>query len=104
MYESRKEAAAGCRMEAAAAKRFSAAAIKFAQRCECRKAWNMADTARIAATCAMQAHEALWELSGGKLTEKEWQAFEAAEIAQIEAQKAVRAAAAAVEQINQRVQ
>ncbi len=47
----------------------------------------------------MQAHEALWELSGGELTEEEFAAFEKAEIAQTDAAKAERAAAAAVDMI-----
>ena len=101
LYDTRKEAAAACTYEAAAAKHYSKLALEFARNRKCRKAWDMADTATTAAKCAMQAHEALWELSGGELTEKEWAAFEAAEVAQVDARQAVRAAAAAVDQVNQ---
>ena len=69
-------------------------AIVHAQNGACSKAWALADTARTAARCALQAHEALWNLSGGKLTEKEQAAFEKAEIAQQDAARAERAAAA----------
>ena len=99
MYKTRREAAAACEYEAAAASHYSKAAIGFALNGECRKAWGLADTARIAARCALQAHEALWNLTGGKLTEKEQAAFEKAEIAQQDAARAERAAAAAVDQI-----
>ena len=99
MYETRREAAAACTYEAKAAEHYSKVAIEYARRGECRRAWSAADTARIAAKCAMQAHEALWSLSGGELTEAEFTAFEAAEIAQTNAAKAERAAATAVDQI-----
>ena len=99
MYETRKEAAAACKYEASAAERFSSAAIKAANRGECRKAWNFADQAKTAARCAMQAHEELWELAKGDLTTAEFDSFEKAEIAQINAAKAECAAAAAVKQI-----
>lgn len=97
MYETRKAAAAACDYESTAASHFSKVAMEYARRGECRRAWSAADNARIAAKCAMQAHEALWELSGGELTEKEFAAFEKAEIAQMDATKAERATAAAVE-------
>ena len=98
-YETRKEAAAACEYEAAAASRYSKAAIRFAQKGECRNAWDLADIACVAAQCALQAHEALWSLSGGKLTEKEQAAFDKAEIAQQDAVRAKRAAAAAVKRM-----
>ena len=56
----------------------------------------MADTAMTAAKCALQAHEALWELAHGKLTVEEQIWFEEAEIAQTNAHKAANAAANAV--------
>ena len=99
MYETRKAAAAACIYESTAAKHYSKIAIEYAQRGECRKAWDMADTARTAARCALQAHEDLWELAGETLTEEEFDAFEKAEIAQVDATRAERAAAAAVDQI-----
>ena len=99
MYETRKAAAAACIYEANAAKHYSKVAIEFAQRGECRKAWDMADTARTAARCALQAHEDLWAVAGETLTDEEFDAFEKAEIAQADATRAERAAAAAVDQI-----
>ena len=64
MYETRKEAADACKYEAAAAERFSTAAIRKASEGQCNAAWRLADQARMAARCAMQAHEALWALAG----------------------------------------
>ena len=95
VYETRKAAAAACIYEANAAKHYSKVAIEYAQRGE----WDMADTARTAARCALQAHEDLWALAGETLTDEEFDAFEKAEIAQADATKAERAAAAAVDQI-----
>ena len=100
MYDTRKEAADACKYEAAAAERFSAAAIQKAAEGKCRSAWQLADQARMAARCAMQAHEDLWALAGEDMTEAEFDVFEKAEIAQVSASKAERAAAAAVEKLN----
>lgn len=100
MYETRKEAAAACIREAAFTSHYSNAAIEYANRGECKKEWSLADTARTAARCAMQAHEDLWEIAGEDMTEAEFDAFEKAEIAQTEAARAERAAAAAVEKLN----
>ena len=99
-YTTRKEAADACKYEASAAERFSSAAIEAANKGECRKAWNLADQARMAARCAMQAHEDLWELAGEDMTSAEFDAFEKAEIAQTDAGRAESAAAAAVEKLN----
>ena len=85
MYETRKEAADACKYEAAAAERFSTAAIRKASEGQCSAAWRLADQARMAARCAMQAHEALWALAGEDMTEAEFDAFEKAEIAQVSA-------------------
>lgn len=98
-YETRKEAAAACIREAEFTSHYSEAAIKYARNGECRRAWDLADTARMAARCAMQAHEDLWELAGEDMTEAEFDAFEKAEIAQIEATRAEHAAAAAVDMV-----
>ena len=97
MYDTREEAMAACIYESRAARRYMKAAIRFAIAQECRKAWNMADIARTAAQCALQAHERLRELSEGNLTAKELIAFNAAEIAQADATKAESAAATAVD-------
>lgn len=45
----------------------------------------------------MKAHDELWELSKGKLTDAEFEAFEKAEIAQAKARTAINAAAKAGE-------
>lgn len=100
MYETRKEATDACKYEAAAAERFSTAAIRKASEGQCNEAWRLADQARMAARCAMQAHEALWALVGEDMTEAEFDAFEKAEIAQVSAGRAERAAATAVEKLN----
>lgn len=100
MYTTRKEAADACRYEASAAERFSEAAIQKASEGKCSAAWNLADQARTAARCAMQAHEDLWALAGEDMSEAEFDAFEKAEIAQVAAGRAERAAAAAVDRLN----
>ena len=100
MYETRKEAADACKYEAAAAERFSTAAIQKASEGQCSTAWRLADQARMAARCAMQAHEELWALAGECMSEAEFDAFEKAEIAQVSAGRAERAAAEAVEKLN----
>lgn len=102
LYRTRKEAADACECEASTAKHFSEVAIEAANKGDCGLAWAMADNARIAAKCAMQAHEDLWELANGRLTEAEYEVFIAAEIAQSDATKAERAACAAVEKLNRR--
>lgn len=101
-YETRKEAKDACRFEANTAKRYSENAIRLAANGECSKAWDMADISRMAAKCAMQAHEELWALTEGKLTDDEFEAFEMAEIAQSDASRAEKAAAAAVEKQNKK--
>ena len=88
MYETRKEAADACKYEAAAAERFSTAAIRKASEGQCSAAWRLADQARMAARCAMQAHESLWALAGEDMTEAEFDSFEKAEIAQVSASRA----------------
>ena len=88
MYQTRKEATEACKLESAAAKHYSKLANTNTAKGDYGKAWKMADIATVAAKCAMQAHEALWNLSGGKLTNEEFEAFEAAEIAQVEVRKA----------------
>ena len=100
VYETRREAAAACDYEGTAASHFSKVAILYAKDGKCRKAWDMADTARTAAKCAMEAHETLWALAGGDLTEAEFKAFEKAEIGMRDAANAARAAAEAVRKRN----
>jgi hypothetical protein len=93
LYETREEAAQGCRVSAKTAERYAKAAERFAKEGRKTSAWNMADTAKTAADCAMQAHEVLWNLTGGRLTDEEFEAFEQAEIAQTNARKAAGTAA-----------
>ena len=100
-YTTRKDAAEACRYEAAAAERFSSAAIMRAEKGETSSAWSMADMARTAARCAMQAHEDLWDLVGENMTGAEFEVFEKAEIAQTDAGRAERAAAEAVKKLNE---
>ena len=102
LYETRKEAMDACKYEANTAKRYSENAIRLAANGECSKAWDMADISRMAAKCAMQAHEELWALTEGKLTDDEFEEFEMAEIAQSDASRAEKAAAAAVEKQNKK--
>ena len=97
LYETRTDAMNACRMEAGHAKNFTEKAIQNANAGRCSAAWSMADNARMAARCAMGAHDLLWELTGGELTEEEFEAFEAAEIAWNDANRAEKTAAAAVE-------
>lgn len=96
LYRTRKEAMNGCIAEAKAAEKYTNSAIRFAEAGKSSTAWDMADVAKSAAVCAMQAHDALWTLSGGNLTAEEFEAFEQAEIAQTNALKAAQAAAQAV--------
>ena len=103
LYETRKDAMDACLMEAEHAKAFMEKAIKNADAGRCNAAWNMADTARMAAKCAMGAHDVLWELTGGEMTDEEFAAFEAAEVAWNNANRAEQAAAAAVEKQNRSV-
>ena len=96
IYNTRKRALEGCKREANFAFSFAERAEQRASEGNCNAAWSCADNAKIAATCAMQAHDALWELTKGKLTADEFEAFEAAEQAQGRALAAARAAAGAV--------
>lgn len=100
LYETREQAMQGCIRESDQAIKSAEQAIKRAENDECRLAWSNADTAMMAAKCAMQAHDELWELSKGDLTDEEFEAFEKAEIAMIKARNAQSAAAHAVDRAN----
>ena len=99
LYRNRKEAKQGCIMESNTALRYAEKAVEHAANGKTSLAWSCADNAVLFAKCAMQAHEALWELSKGQLTEDEFEAFEKAEVAQIKARNATQAAADAVAKI-----
>ena len=97
LYDTRKEAMEGCIREGEQAFTSAAKAVSYAEQGLTRLAWNCADTAKMAADCAMNAHDELWELSKGNLTDAEFDAFEKAEIAQAKARTAINAAAKAGE-------
>lgn len=91
-----------CNTESAAAARFASAAIENAKAGRTAVAWKLADAARCAATCAMDAHDKLWEATEGNLTGAEWEAFNAAENARSDCNKAQKAAAESVAKANRR--
>ena len=98
-YTTRKEAADACKYEASAAERFSSAAIEAAKNGECRKAWNP----QIRHAWQRDARCRRTKICGNPpedMTSAEFDAFEKAEIAQTDAGRAERAAAAAVEKLN----
>lgn len=65
--------------EVKACKHYTATAIRKADDGKVGAAINMLDIAQMAETCAMQAHEELWKVSGGKLSSKEFELFSDAE-------------------------
>lgn len=97
LYNTRKQAKEACEREGKFAITYAEKAVAYAEQGFVTKAWSCADTAKTAADCAMTAHEELWELSKGNLTEAEFEAFEKAEIAQAKARAAINAAAKAGE-------
>lgn len=96
LYRTRKQAMQGCLAEARTAKRFAESAHRFAKNGQTTAAWNMADTATMAAKCAQIAHDSLRELAKGELTAEEFDAFVAAEKAVTIARQASEACANAV--------
>ena len=88
LYTNRDEAKQGCEYEATTAIRYAEAAISYAREGKTGAAWRMAEIAHAAAKCAAQAHDELWELTDGELTDAEFEAFEKAEIALIKANAA----------------
>ena len=97
LYNTRKQAKEACNREGEFAITYAERAVAYAEQGFVTKAWNCADTAKMAADSAMKAHDELWELSKGNLTEAEFEAFEKAEIAQAKARMAINAAAKAGE-------
>lgn len=65
--------------EVKACKHYTANAIRKADDGKVGAAINMLDIAQTAKTCAMQAHDELWKVSGGKLSSKEFELFADAE-------------------------
>lgn len=97
LYNTRKQAKEACNREGEFAARYAEKAISYAEQGFVTRAWSCVDTAKMAADCAMKAHDELWELSKGNLTEAEFEAFEKAEVAQVKARQAINAAAKAGE-------
>ncbi len=97
LYNTRKQAKEGCIREGKFATMYAEKAISYAEQGFVTKAWNCADTAKMAADSAMNAHDDLWELSKGNLTDEEFEAFEKAEVAMVKARQAINAAAKAGE-------
>ena len=54
---------------------YSKKAIEFAKEGRIKTAWNMIDVAQCALTCTKRAHEELWNLTNGDLTEEEFEIF-----------------------------
>ena len=69
-------------------RRYALNAIKKAEEGKIGSAINMLDIAQTAKICAMQAHEELWKVSGGKLNSKEFELFADAETLSKDIQKA----------------
>lgn len=99
IYETREAAREACEMYGTTACNRAADAITLAQAGEAGRAWNRADEAQMNAEAAMKAHDDLWELSKHRLTKKEREAFELAELGEGKAIKAAQACMAAVEKI-----
>ena len=97
LYGTKKQAKEACKREGEFAITCAEKAVAYAEQGFVTKAWNCADTAKMAADSAMKAHDELWELSKGKLTDAEFEAFEKAEIALAKARTAINAAAKAGE-------
>ena len=89
IYETREAAREACEMYGTTACNRAADAITLAQ----------ADEAQMNAEAAMKAHDDLWELSKHRLTKKEREAFELAELGEGKAIKAAQACMAVVEKI-----
>jgi len=81
LYRTREEAKNGCLREAEACIKYSTKATEYFRKGDFYNGFRMFDVAETASKCTMQAHEALWKLTKGELTEDEFNAFEQAEIA-----------------------
>lgn len=88
IYNNKKEALKGLQIETKAAKKYANLAFEKAMEGKRSSAINFLDIAQTAKKCADQAHEALWELSQGKLTEKEFEIFCEAETITLDINKA----------------
>lgn len=75
MFTTREDAKMSCLVEAQAVRRFSKATQKAMAEGRVGGAYHAFDTVKMARACAQKAHEALWELSQGELTEEEFEAF-----------------------------
>ena len=93
IYTTRQEAAEACIREAEATERYSKEAINAAKSGDASNAWSAAETARMTAQSALNAHEILRVFAGKNMTDEEFNAFRKAEIAQRDATKAEKIAA-----------
>ena len=91
----RAELAATCALEAKWARKFRADAEWHAAAGRIRAAQTAVENALVAAKCAIQAHDQLWDEAPEDLTSEETEAFIAAEVAEVDARAAVRALCAA---------
>ncbi|HEK9107210.1 TPA: hypothetical protein SUB18_000901 [Streptococcus equi subsp. zooepidemicus] len=89
MFTTREEAKQSCIVEAQAVERFSKATEKAMANGNQSWAYDMADIAKTALDCARLAHEALWSLTKGNLTEEEFEAFAKAEEVELTFKKAM---------------
>lgn len=78
-------------IEVKACRRYALNAVKKAEEGKISSAISMLDIAQTAKTCAMQAHEELWNLSEGKLNDTEFELFADAETLDKDIQKAYQA-------------
>ncbi|OLR65181.1 transcriptional regulator [Peptoniphilus porci] len=74
--------------EVKACKRYAENGVKKAKEGKIGLAINFLDIAQTAKKCANQAHEDIWEVSQGKLTDEEFELFAEAETLDRELQRA----------------
>ena len=79
LFETREQAMQGCLAESDVCARFSEKAIELFRQGKITEGFEWYELAKTASVCAMQAHEALWKMAKGELTEDEQRAFETAE-------------------------
>lgn len=87
----KKETLKRLAIEVKACKRYAESSIKKAKEGKIGSAINLLDIAQTAKTCADQAHEELWKVTEGKLTNKEFKLFAEAESLDKDIQKAYQA-------------
>lgn len=91
IYKNKKEALKGLKIEMEACRRFAKSSEERAKERKIGFAIRLLDNAQMAKECADKAHEALWELSGGNLTDEEYEIFCDAETLRMDINKAYEA-------------